>query len=577
LQEDIMDKISSHRLLMPMIIAALVLAACGAPTPTAAPAQPSPASTRAAVVDATQAAIAAPTLIPTRVVTRSEPAQPDASQSTATPSPVGQHSLNGIDVALTLNADGTASLDAPSLETGAAARSWRGVWLPETDQGIIVRLNTTAEGVTLLAPVGFQVSPVTDTWQIDSYIVGSASYSAPEVQSTFGSGQRHPLIAALNNLLAQVPYLNYTNPLQDSDLYSDDVRRAVVRFQETEGLYPTGVADQRTWLELLSPPYADVPTTTAHFIVTEDVVNLRSGPATDYPAVHRAQKDDTLDIAGKISGSTPETTWYEVHYAGQETVWARSDTGRTEGPIETVAEVPADQLPPKPTPAPVSASGGTSISRRGQPLLENLPNTAPDGSPIVYLTFDDGPNVSGPNGGYTEEMLALLKQYNGHATFFNVGKSVSAWPEEVRAVVQGGHYVANHTWDHSALAGLTKEEFVAEAERTKQAIIQAAGDLFSLDKDVRYLRPPYGSTDANTRQYAADLGYATVLWDVDPQDWRRPGTEAIADHILSHVFPGAIVLMHDGGGDRSQSVAALEIILRELSAKGYKFYNIFGN
>ena len=82
---------------------------------------------------------------------------------------------------------------------------------------------------------------------------------------------------------------------------------------------------------------------------------------------------------------------------------------------------------------------------------------------------------------------------------------------------------------------------------------------------------------AATRPYAAELGYATVLWDVDPQDWRRPGTEAIADHVLSHIFSGAIVLMHDGGGDRTQSVAALEIILRELSAKGYIFYNIFGN
>jgi peptidoglycan/xylan/chitin deacetylase (PgdA/CDA1 family) len=174
-------------------------------------------------------------------------------------------------------------------------------------------------------------------------------------------------------------------------------------------------------------------------------------------------------------------------------------------------------------------------------------------------------------------MLALLKQYNAHATFFNVGKSVSAWPQLVRDVAQSGHYVADHTWDHSDLAGLTKEEFIAEAERTKQAILQAAGDLFTLDKDVRYLRPPYGSTDAATRQYAAELGYTIVMWDVDPQDWRRPGTEAIADHVLSHVFPGAIVLMHDGGGDRTQSVAALEIILRELSAQGYKFYNIFGN
>ena len=103
------------------------------------------------------------------------------------------------------------------------------------------------------------------------------------------------------------------------------MRRAVVRFQEAEGLYPTGVADQRTWLELLSPPYANVPTTAAHFIVTENVVNLRTGPSTDYPAVQRAQKDDTLDIAGKVSGSTPETTWYQLCCYGQEKVWARSE------------------------------------------------------------------------------------------------------------------------------------------------------------------------------------------------------------------------------------------------------------
>jgi peptidoglycan-N-acetylglucosamine deacetylase len=574
-----MNTLSTFRLFLMTIVAALVLAACDAATPTVAPSQPSPVPTHATTTTtgiALAPATAAPALIPTRAVPRSAGEQPEAPQPAAV-SPVGQHPLNGLDLTLNLNADGTATLDAPALDTGVEARSWRGVWLQESDQGVVVRLNSTAEGVTLLAPVGFQVSPITDTWQVDGYIVGSASYSAPEVQSTFGSGQRHPLIAALNNLLAQVPYLNYTNPLQDSDLYTDDVRRAVVRFQQAEGLYPTGVADHRTWLELLSPPYANIPTTTAHFIVTENVVNLRSGPGTDYPALQRAQKDDTLDITGKVSGSTPETTWYEVRYAGEELVWARGDTGRAEGPIETVAEVPSDQIPPKPTPAPVTASGGSSYARRGQPLLENLPNTAPDGSPIVYLTFDDGPNSAGPDGGYTEEMLAVLKQYNAHATFFNVGKSVNAWPQIVRDVVASGHYVANHTWDHSALAGLTKEEFVAEAERTKQAIVQAAGDLFSLDKDVRYLRPPYGSTDANTRQYAADLGYATVLWDVDPQDWRRPGTEEIANHILSHVFPGAIVLMHDGGGDRSQSVAALEIILRELSAKGYKFYNIFGN
>ena len=209
-------------------------------------------------------------------------------------------------------------------------------------------------------------------------------------------------------------------------------------------------------------------------------------------------------------------------------------------------------------------------------MLENLPDHTTDGKPIVYLSFDDGPNSAGAGGGYTQQMIDLLKRANARVTFFNVGNSVSAWPQLVRAAASEKHYIANHTWDHISLEGLTKEQFLDEVERTRQAILKAAGDLFSLDKDVHYLRPPYGATDANTRRFAADLGYAVVMWDVDPQDWRRPGTQEIADHVLSHVFPGAIVLMHDGGGDRSQSVAALEIILRELSAQGYQFYNIFG-
>lgn len=557
------------RSLLIVIIALSALAACASPQPSAV--SPTPVSTPTAPTPAASANTETPALIPTRAIT------PAGEVQSAAPALVGEHPMGDIGLVLTLNADGTAGLAAPAIDQGAAARAWQGTWVADGEQGALVTLTGTDAGSQLLYQPVFEVAIISDTMQLTEYIVGSDKYAAPEFQHSFGSGQRHPLIAALNDLLAQVPYLNHIAPQQDADLYSDDVRRAVTRFQQTQGLVPTGVADQRTWLELLSPPYTSIPTTTAHFIVTENVVNLRTGPSTDYPAVQRAQKDDTLDVAGKVSGNTPETTWYQLCCYGQDKVWARSDTGNTEGPIETVAEVPSDQIPPKPTPAPVTASGGTSIARRGQPLLENLPSSTPDGSPIVYLTFDDGPNVAGPNGGYTQEMLDLLKQYNAHATFFNVGKSVNAWPEEVRAVVQGGHYVANHTWDHSALAGLTKEQFMAEVDRTRQAIVQAAGDLFFLDKDVRYLRPPYGSTDANTRQYAANLGYATVLWDVDPQDWRRPGTEAISDHILSHVFPGAIVLMHDGGGDRTQSVAALEIILRELSAKGYKFYNIFGN
>ena len=107
-----------------------------------------------------------------------------------------------------------------------------------------------------------------------------------------------------------------------------------------------------------------------------------------------------------------------------------------------------------------------------------------------------------------------------------------------------------------------------------QIALDIALDLFGLDRDVRYVRPPYGATDAKTRNYAASLGYAVVMWDIDPQDWRKPGAGVIASHIVSSVYPGAIILMPDGGRDRSQTVVALKRVLRELSAQGYVFRNI---
>jgi peptidoglycan/xylan/chitin deacetylase (PgdA/CDA1 family) len=169
----------------------------------------------------------------------------------------------------------------------------------------------------------------------------------------------------------------------------------------------------------------------------------------------------------------------------------------------------------------------------------------------------------------------FCQSISGDATFFMVGKNVMAYPELVRDATVSGNYIADHTWDHGDLGGMTQEQFIGEVEHTREAILQVAGDLFNLDKDVRYVRPPYGSTDANTRQFAADLGMTVVLWNIDPQDWRRPGADVIANHIQSHIFPGAIVLSHDGGGDRSQTIEAYRMALPLLAEQGYVFRNIF--
>jgi peptidoglycan/xylan/chitin deacetylase (PgdA/CDA1 family) len=200
------------------------------------------------------------------------------------------------------------------------------------------------------------------------------------------------------------------------------------------------------------------------------------------------------------------------------------------------------------------------------PDIAARPTHTAQGTPLLYLTYDDGPTPE-----HTPAILDLLKQYQAKATFFVIGGSVAQHPDLLRAEAAAGHYVGNHTYTHVALNTVSKDVFVDELNKTKQAMLQAAGDLLTLDGDVRFMRPPYGEIDDNTPVYAAELGYAMVMWDVDPKDWSEPGTDAITNIILGEARPGHILLMHDGGGDRSQTVAATEIILKTLTGQGYQF------
>ena len=190
------------------------------------------------------------------------------------------------------------------------------------------------------------------------------------------------------------------------------------------------------------------------------------------------------------------------------------------------------------------------------------------GQPVVYLTFDDGPHAS-----YTLPMLEILARYDAVATFFVLGVQVQRYPEVLEAAVAGGHRIASHTVNHPSLANLTREEFIGEVAGGDEAIRAVVGDRAD---PLACLRPPYGAVDERTAPLAAELGKALVMWDVDPQDWRQPGAEQIASYVLSHASPGAIILMHDGGGGRSQTVAALETVLAELSSRGYEFRGVPG-
>jgi peptidoglycan-N-acetylglucosamine deacetylase len=205
---------------------------------------------------------------------------------------------------------------------------------------------------------------------------------------------------------------------------------------------------------------------------------------------------------------------------------------------------PAGQTAAAPAPAPAAP----------------VPALAPGAAGVVYLTFDDGPTPA-----WTPRVLELLARYRARATFFVLGRSAAAHPELVRQAFAAGHGVGNHTWSHRRLTGLRGAQLAAEVSATSGAIQRITG------VPVRCLRPPFATVDAASAEQVRALGLRLVLWDIDTNDWLRPGAGTIAGRVLSRVRSGDVILMHDGGGNRSQTVAALEQVLATLSAWGYRF------
>ncbi|MHB1135455.1 MAG: polysaccharide deacetylase family protein [Coriobacteriia bacterium] len=186
------------------------------------------------------------------------------------------------------------------------------------------------------------------------------------------------------------------------------------------------------------------------------------------------------------------------------------------------------------------------------------------GSPLVALTFDDGPWP-----GQTEAILAILAERNVPATFFMLGSLVDRMPDVARAVVDAGHVVGNHTYRHTRLDATTPVTAEWEIRSTNWAIVRTTGAR------PRWLRAPGGRLGGSAEQYIADAGMLSALWTVDPQDWRKGQTsEEIAGSVVASVRPGGIVVLHDGGGDRSATIAALPVIIDRLRDAGYEFVTL---
>ena len=185
------------------------------------------------------------------------------------------------------------------------------------------------------------------------------------------------------------------------------------------------------------------------------------------------------------------------------------------------------------------------------------PVTPDDEGAVVYLTFDDGPHPV-----YTPQVLDVLARYDARATFFVVGSLAQAYPDIIQRIAAEGHTIANHTWNHEDLAGLSRAAFDETVGRTQTILADLATPC---------LRPPYGSVDAFTREWASAHGLAVMTWDTSPKDWLRPPAAEIADHIVQWASTGLVILLHDGGGDRSRTVQGLDVALERLADRGLRY------
>jgi peptidoglycan/xylan/chitin deacetylase (PgdA/CDA1 family) len=214
------------------------------------------------------------------------------------------------------------------------------------------------------------------------------------------------------------------------------------------------------------------------------------------------------------------------------------------------------QIPTPATPVPdVCPTVPGIVQRPGGPQFY-LPCSGTN----IALTIDDGPDPV-----WTPQILAVLAQHKVPATFCVIGSKAAARPDLVAAVAAGGHHIANHTFTHPNLARLPASEVHAEIDRATEAISRASGHRPTL------FRAPGGTWSPIALAACADRGMRPLDWSVDPRDWSRPGTRHIVEVILTKTRPGSIILEHDGGGNRQQTLDALRIVLPRLIDAGYHF------
>ena len=215
-------------------------------------------------------------------------------------------------------------------------------------------------------------------------------------------------------------------------------------------------------------------------------------------------------------------------------------------------------ITPKPTDPTADENQAVSATLAYTPFVREGSGSVRD----VALTFDDGP------GPYTPQVLSVLERAHARATFFPIGKMERYFSDSTVRALNDGDVIGDHTQNHPLLARLSPRE---QHEELFEQIVRI--ELLGGPRP-RLFRPPYGSFNATTMAELRALGLLMVLWSVDTGDYAQPGGPVIVQRALAGAHPGAIILMHDGGGDRSQTVAALPEIIRELRRRGYHLVTV---
>lgn len=179
--------------------------------------------------------------------------------------------------------------------------------------------------------------------------------------------------------------------------------------------------------------------------------------------------------------------------------------------------------------------------------------------PEVALTFDDGPAPI-----WTPRILALLSQHAAHATFFVLGSQIERHPGIVVAAARAGDEIEDHGLTHRSLPSMAPKRITQELSTTADLIEELTGAR------PTFVRPPYGNLNGRVVAAAKALGMRVALWTIDTRDWANPGANVIARRALQNLAPGDIILLHDGGGGRAQTVQAVARILAALDARGYR-------